>query len=150
MQLVYLFKGLECAPSAVERIVARIPTESYDEKRDPERFTLREAVAHLRDWEPINLDRLRRGVEEPGCTVLDIDEGQMAIDGGYAARDPRDEARRFAALRRETVAYLETLKDEDWAKTYVHSVKGHQTVLEQAVAILGHDVYHLDQFAEYL
>ena len=63
MELTYLYKGLKLSPPAVERIIARIPQHAYDTKTDPERFTLREAISHLADWEPINLYRLRQGVD---------------------------------------------------------------------------------------
>ncbi|AIE85187.1 DinB family protein [Fimbriimonas ginsengisoli] len=150
MQLIYMFKGLELAPAAVQRIVAQVPESAYDSKRDPERFTFREAIAHLADWEPINIDRLRQGVENPGCTVPGYDEGQRAIDLNYAVLDPKQQAEQFAKDRKATLAYLKTLSDEDWAKVYYHSERGRQTVLEQAIAILGHDMYHLEQFTEYL
>jgi len=150
VQSVYLFKGLELAPATVERIVSLVPESAYDTKTDPERFTFREAIAHLTDWEPINIDRLHRGVNEPGCTVPGYDEGQRAIDLNYAALDPRDQAKIFAAKRAELVAYLRTLKDEDWDKVYYHSERGRQTVYEQAVTILGHDMYHIEQFTQYI
>ncbi|RYG47256.1 DinB family protein [bacterium] len=150
MQLGYLLKGLELAPATVQRILDRVPDSAFDEKRDPERFTLREAIAHLTDWEPINIDRLRRGVEEPGCTVPGYDEGQRAIDLDYASLDPREQTRLYAERRGESVAYLRTLTEEDWTKVYTHSERGLQTVYEQAVTILGHDMYHVEQFTEYL
>jgi|GEM_PF-5930933 len=56
MQLLYLFKGLELAPAALERIVALVPESAYDVKRDPARFTIREAAAHLADL----------GADQPG------------------------------------------------------------------------------------
>jgi DinB superfamily len=150
VQLVYLLKGLDLAPVTVQRIVDRVPVEAYDTKTDPERFTFREAVAHFVDWEHINIDRLRQGVENPGCTVQGFDEGQRAIDLNYATWDPVEQTRQFAALRAETVAYLKTLADEDWAKVFFHSERGEQTVLEQAVTILGHDLYHIEQFTQFL
>jgi len=150
MQTTYLFKGLELSPKAVERIVARVPASAYDTKTDPERFTFREAMAHLAEWEQINIDRLHQGVAEPGCTVQGFDEGQFAIDHNYAALDPVVQAKFFADKRVETIAYLRTLTDEDWAKVFYHSERGEQTVFEQAMTILGHDMYHLEQFTEFL
>ena len=150
MQLVYLFKGLELAPSAMERIVRRVPTTAFDERRDPERFSFREAVAHLADWEPINLDRLRRGVAEPGCTVPGYDEGRLAVDRNYAASDPHEQVGRFTEGRKKVISCLRELTQEDWDKVFYHSERGRQTVFEQAVTILGHDMYHLEQFTHYL
>lgn len=150
MQLLYIFRGLELGPLAIERVVARIPESEYDRKTDPDRFSPREAVAHLADWEPILLNRLRSAVETPGGTVPGIDESQRAIDGGYASRDPREEARKLVELRAETVAYLRSLAPEDWEKTFVHAERGAHSVFEAAAQIVGHDTYHLEHLSQYL
>lgn len=150
MQLHYLLVGLNLSPVTVERIVARVPEGAYNERRDPDRFTFREAVAHLADWEPINLERIQAGVVSPGSTVMGLDEAQRAVERDYAATDPREQAQLFTARRAATMFYLRTLSDEDCAKINFHSERGRQTVLEQAVSMLGHDVYHLEQFSEYL
>jgi hypothetical protein len=150
VQLVYLFKGLELSPVTVQRVVAQVPESAYDERRDPERFSFREAVAHLTDWEAINLERVQRGVAEPGCTVPGLDEAQRAIDLGYASLDPNDQAKLFGEKRLKTLEYLRTLADMDWEKVFYHSERGRITVLELTVSMLGHDVYHLEQFAEYM
>lgn len=149
MQTGYLLQGLALAPLLVERIVATVPADAYDAQTDPARFTFREALCHLADWEAINLDRLQRGVTEPGCTVPGFDEGQLAIERGYSTRDVAEQVRSFAAGRKRVVAYLKTLKDADWEQVFFHSERGRQTVYEQAVTILGHDVYHLEQFSEF-
>lgn len=150
MQAVYLFKGLELAPAAVARVVELIPETSYDHKLDPKRFSFREALAHLADWERINLDRLKQGVENPGCTVQGFDEGQIAIDHDYASADPTQQARKFIEGRKDLLNYLMTIREKDWDNVYYHSERGRQTVFEQAVTILGHDMYHLEQFSQYL
>lgn len=150
MQLHYLLKGLELAPKTVARLVALVPESAYDLKSDPDRFTFREALCHLADWEPINLDRLRQGVQHPGCTVPGFDEGQFAIDRDYPNQDVPTQVTRFAEGRNEVMQFLGTLTEEDWQKVYFHSERGRQTVFEQAVTILGHDLYHIEQFSEYL
>ena len=150
MQLVYLFKGLELAPPALERIVSLVPESAFDSKNDPGRFSFREAVAHVADWESINLDRLHRGVEEPGCTVPGYDEGLLAVERNYQTWDPREQVRRFAEGREKVMAYLRGLSDEEWERVYYHAERGRQTVFEQAVTILGHDMYHLEQLTQYL
>ena len=58
----YLFPGLEFGPRIVARLVEQIPAARYDERTNPSRFTLREAVAHLADWEPILRDRIARAL----------------------------------------------------------------------------------------
>jgi len=150
VQLTYLLKGLELTPAIAERLVPAVPEANYDEKRDPERFSFREVVAHLADWEEINQERFRKTVEEPGCTVFGLDPDERAIEKGYASADPVAEVKRFAERRKETLAYLAARSEEDWAKISIHSERGRQTLYELATSILGHDVGHLDQISQYM
>lgn len=149
MQLIYLLKGLELTPALVENVVKSVSPDRYDEKIDPERFSFREAVAHLADWETVNLERIRRTVEEPGSTVSGLDEGQRAVDNDYASLDPVSQTAVFAANRKSTLAYLRSVDEEDWEKISFHSERGRQTLYELATSILGHDVVHAEQFSQY-
>lgn len=150
MQLYYLLKGLELAPALVQRIIALVPEASYDLQVDPDRFSLREAIAHLADWEAINLERLQRGVAEPGCTVQGLDEGQIAIERGYSGYVVTEQVARFAEGRAHLLGFLRSLAEEDWNKVFIHSERGDLTVYEMAVSILGHDTYHTEHFSQYL
>ena len=69
------------------KILADVPSNRFDERPAEGRFTLREAVAHLADFEPIFRGRMEAAYESPGVTVEPKDEGQMAIDHNYASQD---------------------------------------------------------------
>jgi len=145
----YFFNGLSFGPQIVERMVHQIPAARHDEKTNPERFTLREAIAHLADWEPILRERIALAVASPGAPVQGLDEGQLAIDRGYDRWDVEEQLRRYIEERAKTIGYLKGLKPEDWKKTIVHNEKGEQTVDEQANQLLGHDLYHIDHLTEF-
>lgn len=134
----------------IERLVRLIPSSRYDEHRDAERFTLREAIAHLADWEPILLERCRAAAENVGSTVQAYDESARAVEMGYADSDPTERARRFADSRRETVKYLSARADEDWDGHVNHSERGKQTLRDMANTIVGHDAYHVEHLLRYL
>ena len=146
----YVTLALGLTPRMVRRLLDNLPTTVYDVHTAPDRFSLREAIAHLADWEAIHLSRIQAAVLHPGSPMPDIDESQVAIDGKYADRDPHVEAARFISERPTLLAFLSSLTAADWSKTFVHSVKGELTVEEYTSAILGHDVYHLDHLLEYL
>ena len=150
MNNTYLFPGLRLSPIAVERLIARIPSEQYDSRTSSERFSVREAIAHLADWEPIFLYRLQTAVNSPGSDIEDLDEGEFAIKNDYASKDPIAEAKRFKEGRAAVVAYLESLPAEAWSRTVVHPIRGEMTVYDWANCIVGHDVYHIENFSEFL
>lgn len=146
----YLFPGLEFGPRIVERIIAQIPPARYDEKTNPSRFTLREAVAHLADWEPILRARIEQGIAQPESPIQGIDEAVLAEEKGYGSWDVKEQLAVFTAERAKTIAYLRTLAPEDWDKAVVHNEKGRQTAADQANQFLGHDLYHIDHLTEYI
>ncbi len=146
----YLYPGLEAGPQTIRRLIERIEPADLDRPTHPGRFSPREVVAHLADWEPISRGRMQAAHAMPGTDVPDIDEGARALEMGYADWDPIATAEEFIRRRGETIAWLKALAPEDWQKTAVHSVKGEMTIYDYANLELGHDLYHIVQLAEVL
>ncbi|MCB8932021.1 MAG: DinB family protein [Fimbriimonadaceae bacterium] len=146
----YLVPGLRFGPTIVRRLFERIAPARWDEATAGDRFTPREVIAHLADWEPIMLQRLVSAVEKPGSTVLAYDEAERAIEQGYAQSDPAQELDRFEAGRAVTVRYVEGLDPAVFGNTFIHPERGPMTVDDQANMLLGHDLYHLEQLSGFL
>jgi uncharacterized damage-inducible protein DinB len=146
----YLMPALELAPKTFERIVAQIPEKRYDEHTDPNRFTLREAIAHLADWEPIFLQRIQAGVDNPGSEVKGMDEGVRARDQKYESWDVKESLRIFTEARAVTIRYLQALSKEQWETTVFHNEKGSMTAYDQATMLNGHDIYHLEHASQFM
>lgn len=146
----YLVVGVEFGPAIVTRLMERIPAERLDESLDADRFTPREVVAHLADWEPIMRERIAAAVTSPGSIVQAYDEGQMALDHGYAESDWRAQCAVFADERRVTVEYLRGLESNAWRRTATHPERGIQSAEDLANTLLGHDLYHIEQLSTYL
>ena len=146
----YLLNTLEMPPVIFQRLLEQMPESALDEKTDPNRFTLREALAHLADWEPIMLGRIKSAVDQPGSTVLGMDEGVRAEEMGYTSWDPHESLRKWAELRAETVRYLKGLPQDQWELHVIHNEKGRQSVYDQANQFLGHDMYHLEHATQFL
>lgn len=146
----YLMPALDLSPRALARVFAQIPTDRWDEALEPDRFTPREVLAHLADWEPIMLSRMQTAYADPGASIEAFDEGQMAEDNGYRASSPDEQMRLFAAHRAETIEWLRALPREAWSLHFLHPERGLQTIEDQANLLVGHDVYHLEQLSAYL
>lgn len=144
----YLFPSLDKGPIVIERLLGRIAPDQMDRPTHPDRFTPREVVAHLADWEPILLGRMKAAIESPGSSIEGIDEGERAIELNYSALEWKSEVKAYADRRNETIAWLRGLKEDDWAKYVVHSERGRQSVYDQANLLLGHDLYHIEQLLD--
>ncbi len=143
----YLFPGLQVSPVIIERLMERVHPDRMDLPTHPGRFSPREVAAHLADWEPILLGRMKSCKESPGATIQGLDEGVLAVEHGYAASDWREQCRLFAKAREETIAWLKTLGEADWDLQGIHSERGRITIGDQANALLGHDLYHVEQLS---
>src|SRR4051795_4045891 len=91
----YLIHGLNSTPDVIEYLLKDATPEDYDRRPDPERFTIREVVAHLADWEGVWLDRATKVVTEDKPALESYDEGQWAIDHQYSTLDVKEQLAKF-------------------------------------------------------
>lgn len=146
----YLPISIEFGPVVVSRLLKQLSPESLNCRTDPERFTPREVVAHLADWEPIMRERIRTALNTPGAGIEAYDEGQMAIDNGYANTDVWQQAELFARERRATAELIRSISGDQWERSVRHPERGPQSVADLANLLLGHDLYHIEQLTSLL
>jgi hypothetical protein len=147
----YLMISIEFGPQVIRRLVDQLDPADWDRRLNPDRFTPREVVAHVADWEPIMRGRIRTALREPGSPILAYDEGQLALDHKYSETDPVEQAEAFIRERRTTAELLRQIdSEEEWQRVATHPERGSQSVEDQANLLLGHDLYHIEQLAEYL
>jgi hypothetical protein len=146
----YLLPSLNFGPLVIQRLIMAIGAGNYDTPLEEGRFTPREIVAHLADWEPIMRERIRTAVESPGSPVASYDEGRMAIDNKYAEADLFQQAGIFREERQKTTEYVTSLTAEDMNKSVTHPERGLQSAEDLANMLLGHDMYHVEQLTAYL
>ncbi|HLJ53630.1 MAG TPA: DinB family protein [Chthonomonadaceae bacterium] len=148
----YLLAALAGTPEVLERLLAGVHAEDrrWDFRPDSSRFTLREAVAHLADWEPIHVERLCRLRDETDPSLPDVDEGEVAIENDYAHSDPHGSLEWMRAGRQQLLHALETLPADAWTRPGLREGVGHITIESFVAMIAGHDGYHLRQVAQWL
>ncbi|QYK58448.1 MAG: DinB family protein [Fimbriimonadaceae bacterium] len=144
----YLIQVLGAGPRLMGSLCRRLPREAWDAPTHPGRFTPREVLAHLADWEPILFDRMKTAVASPGARVTAYDEGERAIEQGYKDWPADASLVSWAETRSETVAWLERLGPEQWKLSVEHPEKGAMSVYDMANMFMGHDLYHLDQIRD--
>jgi uncharacterized damage-inducible protein DinB len=145
----YLLGALDAAPELFDHLLEGLSDAEADRRPDPDRFTIREALAHLADWEDIFRERMRRTRDEDTPTLPGYDEGEVAREGNYDARDWREQARLFRERRAQMSALLESLTPEQWRRTADRPEIGTLTLADMAHLVALHDTYHLRQIAAY-
>lgn len=142
--------AIELTPRALFRIIDCVQPARYAERLTEDRFTLLEMVAHLSDMEDVFLERMRLAMRKPGSTVEPVDETKRAVEKRYAERDIHHELDVFDNRRRDTMDFLRGLSPEEWKLHVVHPEFGDMTIEDLTHFVLGHDLYHLEQAAQYL
>ncbi len=113
---------------------------------DPERFSLRDIVAHLATVEQIWLGRVQRILTEenplfPPAPLLDEER---------VAATPPENLALLHVTRHKIIDAISDLQDSHWLRTGRSESLGDLTLESLAVLILAHDGYHLRQVNEWL
>ncbi len=152
-----LLIAMDGAPSIVATITKSVPSDSnvWDVRLDPERFTAREALAHLADWESVFTARIGRCLTEDSPRFSPISLEDRIVLERYGEREPAERLRLFRERRDQLLKIVTGLTDEDLARSGVMgqgdtSVEIPVSVQEWIVAIVAHDSYHILQLAELL
>jgi len=145
----YLLGALAGAPDLFDALLRGLTDAEADGRPDPNRFTIREALAHLADWEDVFRGRLLQTRDEAAPVLQGHDEGQWALDRDYAHSDWRQQARLYRERRRQMVDLLTALTPAQWDRVGSHTELGPIPLEGQAVLISAHDAYHLQQIAQW-
>jgi len=89
--------------------------------------------------------RAKRIVAENKPEFPSVDQEALVTQHDYANQDIQDMLARFVQLRKEFVAFLTPLQEEDWSRRGVHPSSGVITLLEHATNVPLHDLNHIAQ-----
>ena len=128
----------------------RISPSCYDERLAPDRFTLREVVAHLADLEPVIKWRMELALSSPGAEIPNWDQDAEALAKNYSTWEVPATLELFANERAKTVELFESLSDEETRMPLQHPILGVISIFDIASFTLGHDCYHFEQVSHYL
>jgi hypothetical protein len=114
----------------------------------PDKWTARQIMVHVMQWEMIFGVRLRLAVGAPGYTVQPADQDglmgteDVALDGPTAAAT-------FDAVRKANLLFAAALSPEQRARKVHHPERGTIDVEDILTTLAGHGVHHLKQFKTY-
>ncbi len=146
----YFASGLENGARVVAFLLRDLPESDsrWDSKPDPERFSLREVVAHLVDYDSVSRERFERMIREDKPELPNWDESEAAAH--YDTRDPLSQIESLLLSRRELADWLRGLSEKEWKRTGSRPRVGEFSVEEGAALMVAHDAYHLEQIAAWL
>ena len=103
-----------------------------------------EIVCHLRDVEiEVNLPRLQILQEQTSPFVSADDTDPWVAERDYLTRSGPAALAAFVEARKQTIAQLESLSAEEWARPARHALLGPTTLAELMAVVCDHDRLHL-------
>lgn len=147
----YIRKALAGTPDVLELLLSGLPLEHplWDNRPEPDRWTLREITAHLAAWDEIFAERieLTSTLTEPEFGHVDVDEQATRLQ--FAISDPRHNMLVFRERRAALMEFLDSLEEDHWERLCRRHF-GTMSIAEQIALILAHDNYHLQQVSQWL
>jgi hypothetical protein len=144
-------RTMEKTPVVLDYILHDMTSERAKQLApDAKGWNALEVMCHLVDLEEVYFMRAKRIIAENKPEFPAVDQEALVIQHDYSHQDIQDMLARFVQLRKEFVAFLTPLQEEDWSRRGVHPSSGVITLLEHATNVSLHDLNHLGQITEAL
>lgn len=147
----YIISSLEMAPRVMSLLLEGHAENDpiWDFRPNPNRFSLREMIAHVADWNDIYRERIEMTRDQQNPALPNRDEGKIAEERDYAHSNPVENVRRFIRTRATLVGIIRDLSESDWRRPAFRENVGPLDMGEQIASIAGHDGYHINQVLDY-
>ncbi|QDU22971.1 DinB family protein [Urbifossiella limnaea] len=107
------------------------------------RWSTLEVLAHLADFEPVFVERMKRILAYDSPPLAAADENLFFAALRYHDRDAAEELAVIEATRASAARLIRSLSAEQLARTGVHSTRGPQTLEQVIRSVTGHVAHHL-------
>jgi len=143
MSISTLIDDYVAGPGQLREAIAGMSPEQIDAAPVAGKWSTRQVICHIADFEPVYADRMKRVVCEENPPLRGGDPDQFAAALAYDARDIEEELALIEAVRNHTARILRTLPDSAFARTGTHSVDGALSLETLLQRITGHIPHHV-------
>lgn len=116
-----------------------------DFKPAPDKWSVRQIVAHLADSEAVSVGRLRSVIAEDNPSLIPYDQNAWAERTDYSKRKPSQALDTMRHLRGDNYALLKDLPEEMFSRTGMHARRGKMTLLDLVRLFAEHAENHATQ-----
>ena len=126
-------------------VVKNVPDAQLTKRPDPENWSAKEVVCHVRDIEESFMMRFLSLMAMDDPKFLPVEPERWAVDRQYQRNDVQEALAAFKTRREETLRVLRSLKPEQWERGGIHATRGRMTLKDFVELMAWHDDNHLDQ-----
>src|ERR1700682_6234129 len=109
-------------------LLAVVLTGVYGEEMDfttaPDKWSIRQIIAHVADSELVGAHRFRQVIAEENPTLVAFDQNAWAKNLDYARRQPKQSLESFRRMRAENHELLKALPECAFERKGVHAERG--------------------------
>ena len=134
-------------PKQLRDAIAGMTAEQIDAAPVPGKWSTRQIICHLADFEPVYADRMKRALVEDEPTVFGGDPDAFAARLAYDQRSIEEDLQLIESVRKHMGRILNTLEPDAFQRKVRHSEAGPLT-LEKLLTNITHHIPHHVQFIE--
>mgnify|MGYP000895461364 CR=1 FL=1 len=138
-----LISGYCAGPHMLRAAVAGMTAEQLDARPIPGKWSTKQVICHIADFEPVYVDRMKRVIAENEPTLFGGDPDLFAARLAYDQRDVVVELDFIEAARKHMAPILKSLKPEDFLRRGNHSEAGLITLEKLLTNITNHIPHHI-------
>jgi uncharacterized damage-inducible protein DinB len=130
-------------PHLLRAAVEGMSPEELDAAPVAGRWSTRQVICHIADFEPVYADRIKRCIAEERPPLRGGDPDLFAERLAYESRDIEEELQLIEAVRKHLTRMLRALPGEVFAREGIHSADGPLSVETLLWRITGHVPHHV-------
>jgi len=131
-------------PQALRQAVAGMtPLEIGRARPIRGKWSAREVVCHIADYEPIYADRMKRVIAENEPAISGGNPDALAARLAYGSRDVEEELALIELVRKQMGRILRGIQPEDFQRRGIHDKRGPTTLADLVERVAGHIPHHV-------
>lgn len=151
---LWMIGALKKSHLVLGMVISRVTQTQAQELRDgAEGWSILEITCHIRDYQEIFFERIRRMVEEefPALKAYDEVARQALVDERhYDQQDLRVVYDDYCKMREKLIRYLTDLNPDQWQRVGIHPTFGEDDVSVEVFHTISHDLDHTEQIGRIL
>lgn len=125
--------------------IAGVSEELLHYKPSEQAWSIKEIVIHVCDTEIVAHHRMKQVIAESDPALIAFDQDLWTSRLRYEQLDMKLHLELFRLLRESMMPILQSMKDEDWTRSGIHSEAGKLTLRDLLVHFANHVETHVNQ-----
>jgi uncharacterized damage-inducible protein DinB len=130
-------------PKKLRDAIAGMTGEQINAAPIPGKWSTRQIICHIADFEPVYADRMKRVIVEEKPTMFGGDPDAFAARLAYDQRDIEEELQLIESVRKHVARILKTLPPADFQRVGNHSERGPLTLETLLTNVTNHIPHHI-------